>query len=122
MSVSSAFLPAVATNSPVNSPRPVSGSPVPSVTRTTIRLPACRIGTSRILAHGRARWNSVPAATRHRIGTSPCSGLMSRASSAQGSGPLAPWLSESSTRTVPPRVLNVVSSTLVAGRYRRFTW
>ena len=116
MSVSSAFFPAFATNSPLNSPRPVSGWPVPSVTRTTIRLPACRIGTSRILAHGRVRWNSVPAAARQRIGTSPCSGLMSRASSVHGSGPLAPWLSESSTRTLPSRVLNVVSSTLVPGR------
>ena len=46
---------------------------------------------------------------------------MSRASSAQGSGPFAPWLSESITRTVPPSVLNVVSSTLVRGTYRRVT-
>jgi len=54
--------------------------------------------------------------TRHRIGTSPLSGRMSRASSAQGSGPFAPWLSESITRTFPSPVLNVVSSTLVPGR------
>ena len=32
------------------------------------------------------------------------------------SGPFAAWLSESMTLTVPPRVLNVVSSTLVPGR------
>ncbi len=38
------------------------------------------------------------------------------------SSPFAAWLSESMTLTVPPRVLNVVSSTLVPGRYRRFTW
>ena len=87
-----------------------------SVTSTSIRSATCRIGASLSLAHGRARWNSVPAATRHRIGTSPRSGLMSRASSAQGSGPFVPWLSESMTRTAPSRVLNVVSSTLVPGR------
>jgi hypothetical protein len=109
--VSSAFSPARATNSPLNSPRPISGWPARSVTSTIIRSPTCRIGASRSLAHGRARWNSVPAATRQRIGTSPRSGLMSRASSAQGSGPFAPWLSESMTRTAPSRVLNVVSST-----------
>jgi len=81
-----------------------------------ITLPACSNGTSRVLAHGRTRWNSVPGATRHRIGTSPSAGRISRASSAHGSSPFAAWFSESITRTVPSRVLNVLSSTLVPGR------
>ncbi len=112
----SAPWPGRAVNSPRNAPSPGSGWPAPSASSPMSRLPACSSGTPRHLAQGRPSRNMVPAVTCQRIGTRPRTGWISRASSAQGNGPFAPWFIESVTRTVPAPVVNVVSSTLVPGR------
>lgn len=61
----------------------------------------------------------MPGVTRQRIGTCPRTATISLASSGHASSPATSLLSASVTRTCPPSVVNVVSSTLVPGRYRR---
>ena len=96
------------------SDRLTCGSPASSAITAIIWSPTRSSGVPRCShAHGRTRRKRSPGATRQRIGTSPVPARTSRASSVPASSPSPSRLSASTTRTSPPSVLNVVSSTLV---------
>ena len=70
-------------------------------------------------AHGLDVPSTVPGSTDQSRTTVPETPSIRRASSSHGRRPATPVTSASVTSTVPVAVVNVVSSTLVPGRYRR---